>query len=118
MLGDLLPRPAILTNSDKHVTGYSHDDLQSAFAQLPHSLLQDIMHIPVAQNCWLYFGEKVFPSCIQILVFMAAEFMRDSEETMAACPQLEAFVHMLGDFRMQACLLGCHAMAVCPHAGV
>ncbi|DBA65711.1 TPA: hypothetical protein ACH3X2_002758 [Trebouxia sp. C0005] len=102
VLGDLLSRPAILTDSDEHVTGYSHCDLQSALADLPHSLLQDIMCIPVAQNCWLYFGEKIFPACIQVLVFMAREFMCESEGTLTACPQLEAFVHMLAEHhRMQ-----------------
>jgi len=115
VLGDLLSCPGILADSDKHVTGYSHGDLQSALAELPHSLLQDIMYIPVAQNCWLYFGEKIFPSCIQVLVFMAREFMREAEGTLTACPQLEAFVHMLGDFRIQACLHGCRTVAVCPH---
>ncbi len=105
--------PAILADTDKHVTGYSYNDLQSALAELPHSLLQDIMYIPIAQNCWLYFGEKIFPSCVQVLVSMARSFMRKAEGTLTACPQLEAFVHMLGDFCMQACLLGCHTVAVC-----
>ena len=116
MLGDLLSRPAILADSDKHVTGYSHGDLQSALGALPHSLLHVLMYTPVAQNCWLYFGQKIFPDCIQVLVFMAREFMRESEEILTACPQLEAFVHMLGNFCMQVCLLGCQGWrSVCKH---
>ncbi|KAL0034155.1 hypothetical protein WJX77_000688 [Trebouxia sp. C0004] len=102
VLDDLLSRPAILANSDKHVPGYSHCDLQSALAKLPHSLLHMLMYTPVAQNCWLYLGQTIFPACLQVVVVMARELMRTSQGTLTACHQLEAFVHMLAEHhRMQ-----------------
>ncbi len=113
VLGDLLARPAILSSSDQHATGYSLCDLQSVLAQLPYGLLQDIMDIPVAQHCWHYFGQQVFPICAQMFVSMARDYMRKSERALTACPQLEPFVHMLGDCHILACLHWFCTVAVC-----
>ncbi len=118
MLDGWLSRAAVLSSSDKNVTGYMHCRLQSALAKLPHSLLRVLMDIPVAQHCWLYFGQHVFAACAQILVHVARGFMRKSDGALTGCPQLESYVHMLGDCLMQACLLGCHTVAVCPQTWV
>ncbi len=90
VLADLLARPAVLSSSDQHVTGYSRCDLQSLLAQLPYSLLHDIMDIPVAQHCWHYFGQHLFPICAQMFVSMARDYMRKSERALTACPLSEA----------------------------
>jgi len=116
VLADLLARPAVLVNSDQHVTGYSRGDLQSLLTQLPYSLLHDIMDIPVAQHCWHYFGQHLFPICAQMFVSMARDYMRRSERALTACPQLEPFVHMLGDCHMLACLHWYRTVPVCPQS--
>ncbi len=115
VLADLLARPAVLVSSDQHVTGYSHCHLQSVLAQLPHGLLYELMLIPVAQHCWRFFGQHLFPICTQVYVGMARDFMCKSEREdpqPTACPRMEPFVHMLGDCHMQACLHGCHLTLV------
>jgi len=115
VLADLLARPAVLVNSDQHVTGYSRSALQSVLAQLPHGLLYDLMDIPVAQHCWRYFGQHLFPTCAQVFVCMARNHMCKSDRgdpSPTACPHMEPFVHMLGDCHMQACLYGCHITLV------
>ena len=112
VLADLLARPAVLVSSDQHVTGYSRVALQSLLAQLPHGLLHDLMDIPGAQHCWLYFGQHVFPTCTQLFVCMARNYMCKAvrgDPSLTACPQLESFVHMLGDGHMH----GCHIVTVC-----
>ncbi len=113
VLADLLARPAVLPSSDQHVTGYSRCDLQSLLAQLPYGLLRDIMDIPVAQHCWQYFGQHLIPICAQVFVSMARDYMRKSERALTACPQLEPFVHMLGDCHILACLHWYCTVAVC-----
>ena len=113
VLADLLACPVILVNGDQYVTGYSH--LQSVLAQLPHALLYELMHIPVAQHRWSYLGQHLFPTCTQVYVGMARDLMCKSERKQppqTSCPQMEPFAHMLGDCHMQACLHGCHLIQV------
>ncbi len=104
-LADLLAHPAVLYSIDQHATGYSRGDLQSLLEQLPYGLLHDIMDIPVAQQCWHNLGQHLFPFCAQMFVSVARDYMRKSERALTACPQLELFVHMLGDCHMlNACI--------------
>jgi hypothetical protein len=100
VLADLLARPAVLVSRDQHVTGYSHSQLQSRLVKLPHDLLYELMHIPVAQHCWLYFGQTLFPTCTQVYVGMARDLMCKSDRgdpPPSECHRMEPFVHMLGD---------------------
>ncbi len=103
-LAELLAHPAVLYSIDQHATGYSPGDLQSLLEQLPYGLLHHIMGTPVAQQCWHYLAQHLFPFCAQMFVSVARDFMRKSERALTACPQLELFVHMLGDCHMLACL--------------
>ncbi len=112
MLDGWLSQAAVLTSSDKHVTGYMHCTLQSAVTRLPHNLLRVLMEVPVGQHCWLYFGQKAFAACAQILLHVARELTYKPDGA-HRCPRLEPYVHMLGDCLTQACLLGCHTVAVC-----
>ncbi len=113
VLADLLARPAVLSGIDQYVTGYSHCHLQSLLEQLPYGLLHDIMEIPVAQQCWHYLGQHLFPVCAQMFVSVARDYMRKSERALTGCPQVDLFVHMLGDCHMPACLHWFCTVAVC-----
>ena len=112
-LADLLAHPAVLYSIDQHATGYSRGDLQSLLEQLPYGLLHDIMDIPVAQQCWHNLGQHLFPFCAQMFVSVARDYMRKSERALTACPQVELFVHMLGDCHMLPCLHCVCTVAVC-----